>query len=87
MKASKGGHTKPKIKKNREEDHALRGTWNQQPTINTTQEEDHDFRRTTPTGRPPTPGYQNIFLGSCYSCNNFGHKAINCRAYEKGRNT
>jgi hypothetical protein len=22
----------------------------------------------------------------CYSCNNFGHKAINCRAYAKGRN-
>jgi hypothetical protein len=39
-----------------------------------------------PTRRPPTPWYQNIFLGLCYSCNNFGHKAINCRAYAKARN-
>jgi hypothetical protein len=78
---------KPEIKKNQEEDHAFRGTWNQQPTMKKTQEEDHDFRRTTPTRRPPTPRYQNIFLGLCYSCNNFGHKAINCRAYAKGRNT
>jgi hypothetical protein len=51
------------------------------------QEEDHDFRRTTPTRRPPTPRYQNIFLVLCYSCNNFGHKGINCRTYAKGRNT
>ena len=27
--------------------------------------------------------YQEIFLGHCYSCNNFGHKAINCRSYGK----
>jgi hypothetical protein len=52
-----------------------------------TEEEDHDFRRITPTRRPPTPKYQNIFLGLCYSCNDFGHKAINCRACKKGRNT
>jgi hypothetical protein len=52
-----------------------------------TQEEYHDFRRTTPTRRTPASRYQNIFLGLCYSCNNFGHKAINCRAYAKGRNT
>ena len=24
-----------------------------------------------------------IFLGHCYSCNKFGHKALNCRANEK----
>ena len=29
--------------------------------------------------------YQGIFFGHCYSSNNFGHKAINCRAYEKFR--
>jgi hypothetical protein len=51
-----------------------------------TQEEDHDFITTTPTRRPPTPMYQNIFRVLCYSCNNFGHKAINCRAI-MGRNT
>jgi hypothetical protein len=55
--------------------------------MNKTQEEDHYFRRTTPTRRPPTLRYQNIFLGLCYSCNNFGHKSINCRAYAKGINT
>jgi hypothetical protein len=27
--------------------------------------------------------YQTIFLGSCYLCYNFGHKAINCRANTK----
>ena len=26
---------------------------------------------------------QKIFLGHCYSCNNFGHKALKCKAYEK----
>jgi hypothetical protein len=78
---------KPKIKKNQEEYHAFIGTWNKQPTLNKTQEEDHDFIRITPTIRPPTLRYQNIFLALCYSCNNFGHKSINCRAYAKGRNT
>ena len=29
--------------------------------------------------------YLQIFLGHCYSCNNFGHKALNCRAYGKVR--
>ena len=78
---------KLEIKKNQEKEHAFRGTWNQQPTMKKIQEEDHDFKRTTPTRRPPTPRYQNIFLGLCYSSNNFGHKAINCRSYAKGRNT
>ena len=27
--------------------------------------------------------YLHIFLGQCYYCNNFGHKALNCRAYGK----
>ena len=27
------------------------------------------------------------FLSICYSCNNFRHKAINCRAYVRGINT
>jgi hypothetical protein len=42
-------------------------------------EEQHHSRRS------PTLRYQTIFLGLCYSCNNFGHKAINCRAYAKNR--
>ena len=32
---------------------------------------------------PITSKYQYIFFGHCYSCNNFGHKAMNCKAYEK----
>ena len=24
-----------------------------------------------------------IFLGHCYTCNKFGHKSLNCRAYGK----
>jgi hypothetical protein len=30
--------------------------------------------------------YQTIFFGLCYSCNNFGHKAINCRANRRNKN-
>jgi hypothetical protein len=33
----------------------------------------------------PPPRYQTIFLGLCYSCNNFGHKVVNCRANTKNR--
>ena len=40
-----------------------------------------NYKRTTPFRR--SPKYQTIFLGLCYSCNNFGHKAINFKAYEK----
>jgi hypothetical protein len=44
----------------------------------------HKFRRTTPQRRSFTPRYQNFFLGHCFTCTNFGHKSVNCRAY--GRN-
>ena len=30
-----------------------------------------------------TSRYQQTFFGRCYSCNNFGHKALNCKAYGK----
>ena len=33
--------------------------------------------------RPMTSRYQQIFFGHCYSCNKFGHKNLNCKAYEK----
>ena len=33
--------------------------------------------------RPMTSSYQQIFFCHCYSCNNFGHKALNCSAYGK----
>jgi hypothetical protein len=42
----------------------------------------NDFRRVV-SRRPFTTRYQNIFLGYCFSCNSFGHKALDCRAYER----
>ena len=27
--------------------------------------------------------YLHIFLGHCFACNNFGHKALNCRTERK----
>lgn len=45
------------------------------------------LRGTTPQTTPPTLRYQNIFLGVCYYCNNFGQKVINSRVYARGRNT
>ena len=27
--------------------------------------------------------YENIFLGHCYVCRKFGHKAIHCKAYAR----
>ena len=35
--------------------------------------------------KPMTNRYQQIFLGHCYLCNNFGHKSLNCKAYGKFR--
>jgi hypothetical protein len=38
--------------------------------------------------RNPPNRYQHIFLGYFYSCNNFGHKEVHCKAYRnyKSRN-
>jgi hypothetical protein len=41
------------------------------------------YKRATPPRRYPTLINQTIFLGLYYSYNNFGHNAINCRAYAK----
>jgi hypothetical protein len=42
----------------------------------------HEFRRTTTQRRSPTSKYQNLFYGHFFTCNNFGHKVVDCRAYE-----
>jgi hypothetical protein len=57
---------------------------NQQPTDRPQEEE--GFRRETPFRRSSTPRYQTIFFGLCYACNNFGHKAMNCRANNRNIN-
>jgi hypothetical protein len=54
---------------------------NQQSPMERNQEE--NYRGTTSFIR--SHRYQAIFLVSCYSCNNFGHKAINCKAYAKNK--
>ena len=33
----------------------------------------------------PRPRYESSFNGYCYSCSNFGHKAMDCRFYGRGR--
>jgi hypothetical protein len=48
---------------------------------------DHEPRWTTSQRRSLTPRYQNFFLGHCYTCKNFGHKAINCRINERNKYT
>jgi hypothetical protein len=47
-------------------------------------QEKEGFRRVTPFIISSTLGYQTMFFGLCYSCNNFGHKFVNCR--ENSRN-
>jgi hypothetical protein len=44
-----------------------------------------DDKKNTITRRNPSNRYQYIFLGYCYSCNNFGHRAIYCKSY-RGHN-
>jgi hypothetical protein len=43
----------------------------------------NQFRRVAPTRRPFTTWYQNLFLGYCFSCNDFGHKALECISYAR----
>jgi hypothetical protein len=87
--AIRGPSKKEEDMKTQEEDYRdtapprrFRSQYQQQPTIEIPQEEE-GFRRETPFRRSSTPRYQTIFLGLCYSCNNFGHKVVNCRANTK----
>jgi hypothetical protein len=56
-----------------------------QQQIDRPQEED-GFIRAPPFIRSSTTRYQTIFFGLCYACNNFGHKAVNCRANNRNNN-
>jgi len=56
-------------------------TQNQQSTMEIIQEE--YYWREEPFIISATLRYQTFFLGLCYSCNNFGNKDINYRAYAK----
>jgi hypothetical protein len=41
------------------------------------------FRRETPSRWTPKQRYENIFHGHCFSCNEYGHKALDCRHYAR----
>jgi hypothetical protein len=75
---SKEDMHKLEMKKNKEVDRA----WKQSSTTY-----NDDFRRYALARRPPIPMYPFFFFGLCYSCNNYGHNAIDCRAYARNRNT
>jgi hypothetical protein len=49
-------------------------------------QEEEGFIRAPPFRRSSTTRYQTIFFGLCYACNNFGHKAVNCRANNRNNN-
>ena len=54
-------------------------SYNQQQSQIKISREEEGFRKAAPFKRYPTPRYQTIFIGLCYSCNNFGHKDVNCK--------
>jgi hypothetical protein len=43
----------------------------------------NEFRIVVPSRRPFTTQYQNLLLGYYFSCNKFGHKALDCRDYAR----
>jgi hypothetical protein len=43
----------------------------------------HEFRRTTSQRGSFASRYQSFFLGYCFTCNNFGHKVVDCRDMEE----
>jgi hypothetical protein len=44
------------------------------------------FRRETPSRWKPKKRYENVFYGHCYSCNEYGHKALECIHYGRKDN-
>ena len=59
---------------------------NQQKSETSRLKEEEGFKRVTPFRISSTPRYQTIFFGLSYACNNFGHKALNCRANNRNSN-
>jgi hypothetical protein len=49
-------------------------------------QEEEGFIRAPCFRRYSTSRYQTIFFVLCYSCNNFGHKDVNCRANNRNNN-
>jgi hypothetical protein len=42
----------------------------------------NEYRRNTTPRRSPPKRYQQLFLGYCFSCHNFGNKSLDCKAYK-----
>ena len=74
----KEDNQKLEMKKNEEDECA----WRKSSTTH-----NNDLKRPSPYSRPPIPRYHIVFVGLCYTCNNYGHKAIDCRSYARNRNT
>jgi hypothetical protein len=49
-------------------------------------QEEEEFITVPPFKIYSTPRYQTMFFGLCYACNNFGHKAVNCRDNNRNKN-
>ena len=65
---------------------SLRSGINKQKGVEEQQEHDtsnqnkrSEFRRGETPRRSFSTRYENIFLGHCFVCRNFGHKAIHCK--------
>jgi hypothetical protein len=65
---------------------ALRSGINKQEEVEEQHEHDTSswnkrskFRKGETPRRSSSTRYENIFLGHCYTCRNFGHKAIDCK--------
>jgi hypothetical protein len=43
----------------------------------------NEFRKVMIPRRPTMSRYEYLFLGKCFPCNNFGHKAINCKVHPR----
>jgi hypothetical protein len=41
------------------------------------------FRKETPSRWTQKKRYENVFHGHCFSCNEYGHKALDCRHYAR----
>jgi hypothetical protein len=87
LEVVRGPSKKEEDTKTKEEDYRdiapprrFRNQYQQQPDI-----DEEGFKTETPFRKYFTPRYHIIFLCSCYSCSNFGHKAVNCRANTKNK--
>ena len=57
----------------------------QSPKEEHSRNKEDEFRRSASQRRSFTSRYQRFFYGHFFNCANFGHKAVNCKAYAKNR--